>query len=59
MIYQLTESDEEILREFPAWIKSTSQKGKVILLIDGIDKMDQVKINNPKFLIFGRTNWRF
>jgi hypothetical protein len=35
--------EDEIVREFPVWIKNAASKGKLILLIDGFGKLKDSK----------------
>jgi hypothetical protein len=32
--------EEELFREFPVWLKSAADKGKVVLIVDGLDKLE-------------------
>ena len=44
---EITEDDNKLLNEFFLWIKVASKKKrKLIIAIDGIDSLDQIKISN-------------
>jgi hypothetical protein len=36
----LPETDEDIIKEFPVWLKAVQKQQRLILVIDGLDKLD-------------------
>jgi hypothetical protein len=41
----IPESDEDIIREFPVFLKVASQKKKIVIVLDDIEKLDD-QVNN-------------
>lgn len=40
---EVPETENDIVREFPLWLRSVPSKNRFVIFIDSVDKLDQVR----------------